>query len=186
MKRNKIIIQVLFLIIVFMPGWALGEVRNVKVGGPMRFKKATAEEKENIRKMSKLVDILKGKDTSNELKQKAAFKLGKLGIAGAMYVLADNIAMKGPGPFGEKLIISYETYPAAAALIDIGKPAGEAVLSRLAKEEDDNIRLLCLEVLEKIDGSDSTKKLLKRIARVERDSKRKTNYIKAIELFEKK
>jgi len=108
-----------------------------------------------------LMEVFMSETVPESSKCTAAYLLGELRFAGAAGILTFNISLRGPKNPGAKCAVDYDTYPAAAALINIGKPAVAPLLDAIVHDFPDEVLRLCVVVLVKIEGKRCAVELVK-------------------------
>ncbi|MFA5339958.1 MAG: hypothetical protein WC317_07430 [Candidatus Omnitrophota bacterium] len=121
--------------------------------------------------------------------------LGKFKAKEGIQALVDNILI-GPFDIGinpalekvESIKINKDDFPAAYALMQIGKSSTNALREKIAslngeEEEDDVYRLICLNTIKKIEGDKKAKILINNMIEKEKNLQRKQNLEKALKLF---
>jgi len=151
--------------------------------------------------IAKLIDIIKEKENllNNQPSVRAAiFILGEMRAVEAIDVLVDQIGfpriyegeagivgLEGGTMFHRGLKNIGKVYPAAGALIKIGEPCLDAVVTKLASTVGIFEPKACLGVLVGLRGRDSTAEMLKAAIERETDAKKKERLESSLDMLAK-
>lgn len=158
-----------------------------------RFMKQYYNPKEHEFLIKTCIEVVKD-DCTYQNRVICARLLGKFKAKTGIQALADNILI-GPFDIGNPSFekakstkIGKEKFPAAYALIQIGKPSTSVLLEKLVslngeEEEDDVYRLVCLNTIKMIEGDKKAKSLITGMLEKEKDPLKKQNLERVSKLF---